>query len=77
MIGSILESLHVWLEGVELLPNPTDEEREKARKVLKAAGLSLDQVERGGVIYALRKAIKIVELIGKGSGTSGKEETIQ
>lgn len=58
---SVLSALNIWLEAVEMLPNVTDEERERARKILQSAGLSLDRVERGGVKYAIRKAIKIIE----------------
>lgn len=58
---SVLSALNIWLEAVEELPNVTDEERERARKILQSAGLSLERVERGGVKYAIRKAIKIIE----------------
>lgn len=58
---SVLSALNIWLEAVEELPNVTDEEREKARKVLQSAGLSLERVERGGVKYAIRKAIGMIE----------------
>lgn len=55
-----IEALQIWLEGIEYLPGVTDEERDKARKVLKSAGLSLEQVERGGMIHTLRKTIDIL-----------------
>lgn len=71
-----IEALYIWLEGVEYLPGVTDEERAKARKVLQAAGLSLEQVERGGMIHTLRKVIKI--LAGESpESDDGKEEKIQ